>query len=152
MSRRVLSWSGLFLIGALIGFGIAWALATPKQIRSDRTSRDVTRSAVEITISATIDGSERFIFTRDTAWDDHGHWQPPRDVLFNGTPWEDLSQAPAGWAELAPTLELKKAIITVRNGRDIIALEPTTEGFDLYFADTQMGSAKYSATISIPIK
>ena len=99
-----------------------------------------------------IDGSERFIFTQDTAWNNHGHWQAPKDVLFNGTPWDDLSQAPPGWAALAPTLDLGKAAITVRNGRDIIALETTKEGFDLYFADTHMGAAKYSVTISIPRK
>jgi len=145
-------WSGLFVIGSLIGFGIAWALGSLKHRRDGRTSADAPRSAVEVTISATIDGSERFIFTRDSAWDDHGRWQPPKDVMFNETPWVDLSQAPPGWAEMAPALDLRKAVITVRNGRDIIALEPTAEGFDLYFADTHMGSAKYSVTISIPRK
>jgi hypothetical protein len=140
----------LFLIGALIGFGIAWALGTLKHRRGDSISVDEPRGAVEITISATIDGSERFIFTHNSAWDDHGRWQPPKDVMFNDTPWEDLSQAPPGWTELSPTLDLRKAAITVRNGRDTIALEPTAEGFDLYFADTHMGSAKYSVTISIP--
>jgi hypothetical protein len=85
-------------------------------------------------------------------WNDHGHWQEPKDVLFNGKPWEDLSRAPTGWLELAAKLDLSKARITTRNGRDIIALEPTAEGFDLYMADTFMGAAKYSVTISIPLK
>ena len=151
MSSRVVLWSGLFAVAALLGFAIAWAVGGARQ-RGDGSSVTTLRGAVEITIAATIDGSERFIFTRDSVWDDHGRWQPPKDVLFNGTPWEDLTQAPAGWPELAPTLDLHKAVITVRNGRDVIALEATTEGFDLYFADTQMGSAKYSVTISIPRK
>ena len=146
MSKRIVLWPALFLVGALIGF------TTLKHRGGSSAPVDPSRGAVEITISATVDGSERFIFTRDTAWNDHGRWQAPKDVLFNDTPWEDLSQAPSGWVELAPKLDLSKATITVRNGRDIIALEPTPEGFDLYFADTQMGSAKYSVTISIPRK
>ena len=138
------------MAGALIGFAIAWAVTALRAQRGREVFPDTVRNAVEIILSATVDGSERFIFTRDTAWNEHGHWQPPKEVLFNGQSWDDLSQAPSGWAEFAATLDLNKAAITARNGRDMIALEPTVEGFDLYMADTQMGSAKYSVTISIP--
>ena len=108
--------------------------------------------AAELTLTATLDGSERFIFTRDNVWNEHGRWAPPTEVFINGQPWEDLSRAPESWAEFAASLDLNKATILTRNGRDIIALEPTAEGFDLYVADTQMGAAKYSVTISIPRK
>jgi hypothetical protein len=148
--KKVLLWSGLFVVGTLIGFELAWLLSRFQRSGENGAPIASKRGSVEITLSATVDGSERFIFTRDTAWDDHGRWQSPRDVLLNGQLWEDLSQSPPGWTELAATLDLSKAAITVRNGRDIIALEPTPEGFDLYMADTQMGSANYSVTISIP--
>jgi len=142
---------GLFLLNVLLGLAIALLIKTsPNRSHAPLAVRPA--GAVELSLSATVDGSERFIFTRDNVWDQHGHWQPPTEVLFNGQPWEDLSQGPAGWAEFAANLDLNKATILTRNGRDIIALEPTAEGFDLYIADTQMGAAKYSVTISIPRK
>ena len=107
---------------------------------------------VTITISATIDGSDRFIFTRDIAYNDHSRWSPPQKVVFNGQPWEDLSQPPPGWSELVKDLELGKARILTRKGRDLIALESTPDGFDVYFADTQMGAGNYEVTISVPRK
>jgi hypothetical protein len=73
-------------------------------------------------------------------------------VLFNGVPWPDLTQQPEGWPEFAAPLDLPRAVITARQSRDIIALESTAEGFDLYFADTQMGAGQYSVTVSIPRK
>ncbi len=151
MTKRVLLWSGLFLLGVLVGFAITSFLGF-MQRRSDRPLTPASQGAAELTLIATIDGSERFIFTRHNIWNEHGRWSPPTDVLFNGQPWEDLSQAPDGWTEFVEKLDLTKATILTRNGRDVIALEPTTEGFDLYIADTQMGAAKYSVTISIPWK
>jgi len=68
------------------------------------------------------------------------------------TQFPDLSQPPAGWPELARNLDLTKAKIVARKGRDVIALVPAPEGFDLYFADTPMGSGTYEVTISIPQK
>jgi hypothetical protein len=73
-------------------------------------------------------------------------------VLFNGEPWMDLSTPPPQWDKLARTLDLPRAELIQRKGRDIIALERTADGFDLYFADTQMGAADYEATISVPVK
>jgi len=105
-----------------------------------------------LTLSATIDGSDRFIFTRDHVWNDHGKWDPPKKILFNGEPWEDLSQAPPNWPEFAEALELSKAAIVMRDGRDFVSLERTAEGFDIYFADTPMGAGQYAVTISIPRK
>ncbi|HEY0548233.1 MAG TPA: hypothetical protein VGF13_01450, partial [Verrucomicrobiae bacterium] len=131
MTKRVPLWSGLFVLGALFGFAMAFLLGIA---RSRHVSPLATsfRSAAELTLIANIDGSERFIFTRDNAWDEHGRWSAPKEVFLNGQRWEDLSQAPDGWAEFAANLDLSKAAILTRNGRDVIALEPTAEGFDLY--------------------
>src|SRR5436190_17800829 len=140
VTKRVLLCSGLFLLGVLIGFAIAFLV--PRS-RSGSPPATHVPGAAELTLTAIIDGSERFIFTRDNVWNEHGQWSPPKEVVLNGQPWEDLSHAPDGWGEFAANLDLNKAKILTRNGRDIIALEPTAEGFDLYVADTQMGSAKY---------
>ena len=133
-----------------MGFGLArlW----PKPVAKESVHQTETGRALTITISALVDGSERFVFTRDNVWDEHGHWQIPKEVTFNGEPWPDLSAPPPQWDKLAANLDLTKAVLLQRKGRDIIALEKTAEGFDLYFADTQMGAAVYEATISIPLK
>jgi hypothetical protein len=73
-------------------------------------------------------------------------------VTFNGEVWDDLSQPPAGWSEMAKDLDLRGARIIAREGRDVIALETTTEGFDLIFADTHMGAGHYSVNIAVPKK
>ena len=151
MIKRVLLWLGLFLSGVLFGLAIAFLLRFAQPAMSRPTVPRV-EGVAELTLTATIDGSERFIFTHDNVWNEHGRWSPPTGVEFNGQPWVDLSQAPEGWTQFAANLDLRKATISTRIGRDIIALEPTAEGFDLYVADTQMGAAKYSITISIPRK
>jgi len=103
-----------------------------------------------IRISAKVDGSERFIFTpRHVRWE-HRFWSRPTDVTFDGEPWADLSHSPSGWQDLSRHLDLSKAWIVKRQGRDVVALEQTAEGFDLYFCDSPNGSAFYEVTIAVP--
>jgi hypothetical protein len=152
--KHVFAGFGLLLVGIGLGFGLSMLLREPKlshPITSQETGTS-SSNVVTITLSAIIDGSERFIFTPDNVWDEHGRWQPPRDVLFNGEPWTDLSTPPPQWDKISRNLDLVRAELVQRKGRDIIALERTAGGFDLYFADTQMGAAVYEATISIPMK
>ncbi len=99
---------------------------------------------------ASVDGSGRMIFTPESARYEHKHWTPPWNVTLNGEAWTQLDQTPAGWAALASQLDLPRARIVERTGRDVIALEPTAAGFDLYLSDTPNGAADYSATIAIP--
>ena len=151
--KRFLLWSFLFLTGLALGFALAcFRRGSNSDPESSASASTPPRAPVLITVSAVVDGSDRFIFTRDNVWNEHGKWQGPQNVLFNGEPWTDLSMPPTGWAELAKDLDLTRATLMVRKGRDVIALEPTAEGFELYFADTPMGGAEYSATISIPRK
>ena len=138
---------GLFLAGVVFGVGIA---RPPDSWRGQRKTAAATNAPVTITLSAIIDGSDRFIFTPDVAYDEHARWGIPKNVVFNRQPWVDLSQPPPGWTELVPGLDLNKASILTRKGRDVIALEPTPAGFDIYFADTQMGAGPYEVTISVP--
>lgn len=149
MAKRILIGSGLFLAGVLIGFEVAWLFGFVRPHSGDGPAPRATGGTVELTLSGTIDGSDRFIFTRDNVVNEHGRWAPPKDLLFNGAPWPDLTQPPDGWLEFAAPLDLTRAAITTRQSRDIIALEPTADGFDLYFADTQMGAGHYSVTIAI---
>jgi hypothetical protein len=101
-------------------------------------------------LTATVDGSGRIIFNGDSARYEHKFWSPPWNVTFDGEAWTDLSQTPAGWNNLSRQLDLPRAHIVSRSGRDVIALEPTAEGFDLYLNDTPNGADNYEVTIAIP--
>jgi len=155
VTKRLLVWTGLFLAGVLIGFEVAWVIGlvkNPPRPRGQNTAASANESEVIVTLTALIDGSDRFVFTRDGLHDEHGRWASPANVFFNGEPWDDLSQTPLAWLALAPQLDLSRARISSREGRDMIALERTADGFDIVFADTQMGAANYSVSISVPRK
>ncbi|MGA3171026.1 MAG: hypothetical protein ABSE62_08415 [Chthoniobacteraceae bacterium] len=118
---------------------------------SDDLSDDLSDGQSKILqISATIDGSDRIVFSGQTVRLEHKYWDMPRNIKFDGKPWTDLSHTPPGWSDIAAHLDLTKAHIISRRGRDVIALETTRRGFDLYFCDSPNGAADYSVTISIP--
>jgi len=101
-------------------------------------------------IAATVDGSGRIIFTRQAVRYVHKHWEGPTNMVFDGEPWPNLSRTPAAWRDVADRLDLTKAWIVKRKGRDVIALENTPDGFDLYLCDSPNGTAEYEVTIAIP--
>lgn len=101
-------------------------------------------------ITAYVDGSGRFIFTNQKVRYEHRNWEPPVDVSFGGEAWSNLSATPAVWRMIGSQLNLREAKIVSRKGRDIIALEHTAEGFDLYLCDSPNGGADYEVTIAIP--
>lgn len=102
-----------------------------------------------LTISGTIDGSEKFTFTQDGVKWVHLHWSEPDDMTFRGKPWNNPRKTPAQWAEFAH-LDLPHARIVRRQGRDVVAQEPTASGFVLYLVDSPNGAGNYSVTIAIP--
>lgn len=102
-----------------------------------------------LTISGLIDGSEKFTFTHDGVKWRHLHWSPPSSMEFDGKSWTRLGETPEGWRRFA-SHDLVRATIVRRHGRDVIALEPTSEGFILYMDDSPNGADHYSATIAIP--
>jgi hypothetical protein len=102
-----------------------------------------------VSITANVDGSGRFIFTGGSVHYEHNFWSRPTEVTFNGEAWRDLDRTPSGWRDLS-RLDLSRAWIVKRRGRDIVALEHTVGGFDLYFCDSPNGSADYAVTIAIP--
>jgi hypothetical protein len=103
-----------------------------------------------VRLAATVDGSERIAFTRGKTSYEHKHWGKPTNVRFDGTPWPNMETTPAAWAEYSHQLDLTKAKIVKREGRDVIALEHTPDGFDLYLCDSPDKSGDYEVTIAIP--
>lgn len=101
-------------------------------------------------LSAHCDGSGRIVFTREDVRYEHRHWAPLRKVLFDGEPWTNLRKTPVVWSDYGSRLDLTRAWVVDRKGRDVIALERTADGFDLYLSDSPNGGAEYSVTIAIP--
>jgi hypothetical protein len=102
-----------------------------------------------LTISGLIDGSEKFTFTPDAVQWRHLHWSTPSSMKFDGKSWTRLGETPDGWSRFTGH-DLAKATIVRRHGRDVIALESTSDGFILYMDDSPNGASYYSATIAIP--
>jgi hypothetical protein len=103
-----------------------------------------------LTITANVDGSGKFVFTPQDAHYEHLNWSPPTNVAINGEPWGELGHTPDAWRRFSDGLDLTHARIVERQGCDVIALEPTAKGFDLYMDDSPNGSADYSVVIAIP--
>ncbi|MDB5385187.1 MAG: hypothetical protein JWM11_833, partial [Planctomycetaceae bacterium] len=103
-----------------------------------------------VRIAATVDGSGRIVFTRGKVFYEHKHWDLPSNVRFDGAPWSGLETTPAPWTDYGSQLDLTKAWVVKRQGRDLVALEHTPDGFDLYLSDSPDGSADYEVTIAIP--
>jgi hypothetical protein len=116
----------------------------------DAPSTDRAAQPKLLRISATVDGSGRMIFTRDSLTYAHLHWSPPTNVVIDGEDWSDLDTTPPAWADIAEHLDLTKAWIVKRSGRDVIALEHTPDGFDLYLSDSPNGRADYEVIIALP--
>ena len=120
--------------------------------REDATTFDdaVDAQPKLLRISGRFDGSGRITFSRDEVRYVHNHWARPSRVLFDGEPWTKLNRTPAAWRDLGDRLDLSKAWIVKRQGRDVIALEHTPDGFDVYFSDSPNGAADYAVTLAIP--
>ena len=149
------------LIPALVCLGLALPLvvdrssiarsAPPESGPGDSSVSDVLDAQPKlIQIRGTIDGSGKIACTRETVRYIHKQWQSPTNLVFGGEPWADLDQTPKMWPELARSLDLTRAWVVQREGRDTIALEQTPDGFDLYLCDSPNGSAPYEVTIAIP--
>ena len=73
-------------------------------------------------ITANVDGSDRIIFTSQDVRYEHKFWLAPTEVTFDGKPWSELDQTPSGWSQFSKGLDLSRAWIVEREGRDVIAL------------------------------
>jgi hypothetical protein len=145
----------LFLVGIAL-----WTVNAPAEdaepaARAPRSAREASSDVVDaqpqlIRIEANVDGSGRILFRKGKAVYEHKHWSPPEMVYFDGAPWTNLAATPPSWADYGARLDLTNAWIVKRKGRDVIALEPTPDGFDLYLNDSPNGAAHYEVTIAVP--
>lgn len=101
-------------------------------------------------ITANVDGSGRMLFSPERVSYEHFNWQLPSDVTINGRPWPNLNESPADWPEFSRGLDLRQARVVSREGRDVIALEITPDGFAVYLCDSPNGAGPYEMTIAIP--
>jgi len=154
--KTLLQTAVLLIFAATMGAG---ALVPVKEDSNARDTRNDASANIDdkiaaqpklLRISANVDGSGRIIFTRDGVRYEHKYWDEPTDVSFDGEPWEDLSKTPPAWQDVVSHLDLTKAWIVKRQGRDVIALEQTPDGFDLYLCDSPNGAERYEVTIAIP--
>lgn len=122
-------------------------VGSPMQTREGGTSPVWT-----VTLSAVVDGSGVFTFSEDSVTYTHRHWEPPKHVLFNGKPWENLRISPKEWTLQRGKLDLSHAWLIRRQGRDVVALEKTATGFTVHVADSPNGADSYSLTIAIPLR
>jgi hypothetical protein len=143
-SRLVLA---LLLAASLPSFGLTAA----EPVLLPEAPDELTEAQPKlIKITATVDGSGRIIFTRQGVSYQHKSWARPTNVTFAGEPWTNLASTPPAWSECVAHLDLSKAWIVKRKGRDTIALEQTPDGFDLYLCDAPNGSSTYEVTLAIP--
>jgi hypothetical protein len=142
--KRSLATLGLAL---LVGMGCA---SEHHRHGSRRLSSSEIADAEILKISALVDGSGFIEFTPQSVRYHHLNWQPPVDVTFDGEQWQNLDQTPTSWSDNGRQLDLSRAQIVQRKGRDVIALERTEAGFDLYLDDSPNGSGQYEVTIAIP--
>jgi hypothetical protein len=126
-------------------------LTAPETLILPEAPDDATEAQPKlIKITATVDGSGRIIFTRQGVCYQHKSWSKPTNVTFGGEPWTNLATTPPAWSDCAAHLDLSKAWIVKRKGRDTIALEQTPDGFDLYLCDAPNGASYYEVMLAIP--
>lgn len=150
---KILLQTILFLFVSVVFAADDLTTDTPKvqSFESASSGNDVMDAQPKLLrITARIDGSGRIIFTRDSVRYEHKHWDQPENVVFDGEPWPNLSRTPVAWSEISKHLDLSRAWIVNRKGRDVIALEHTPAGFDLYLCDSPNGAAEYEVLLAIP--
>ena len=141
----------LGLVVPLIAERSSTARSAPPESGPGDSASDVLDAQPKlIQIRGTIDGSGKICCTREAVRYVHKQWSPPKNLVFGGEPWTKLDETPKIWPELAKSLDLARAWVVQREGRDTIALEQTPDGFDLYLCDSPNGSADYEVTIAIP--
>ncbi len=99
-----------------------------------------------------IDGSDRIRITREGAFWEHVNWGWPAGmVTVNGSQWnpeeKNYLTTTGAVAFLPETYSLDSASLEIVEGRDMIALERTTNALMVYLDDTPPGAAPYEFKI-----
>lgn len=105
-----------------------------------------------LTFEGPIDGSDRVVITPTEARWENVHWGTVRGVvLLNGIPWEPRVQPvlknDGATRFLPPGVDLSKARLVFRSGRDFAGIEPGPDGLVLRFVDSPNGPASYKLVV-----
>jgi hypothetical protein len=110
-------------------------------------------SPVTLVFEGMIDGSDRIVITDAGARWENVHWGAPAGVVkMNGFSWEPRSQPflPNEGQEpfLPHDVDLSRARLVSRSGRDYCGIEPGVDGLVLRFVDSPNGAAPYRMVIA----
>lgn len=110
------------------------------------------RRYAELSIRATIDGSDEILVTSEKATWRHRHWGWPRgEVLLNDTPWDPRRRPElpnAGETRFLPEgVDFATARVVRVVGRDLAAVETAADRLIVRFADTPVGTDVYEVVI-----
>lgn len=102
-----------------------------------------------LTISAKVDGSGKFIIKKDQITYTHLHWGKPENVLIDGKKWENLDEPFKISKEFSGAINLQKAKVLKKKGRDVVAMEKDDDSLVVYFDDSPNGSDEYEIVIAL---
>jgi len=110
------------------------------------------RPFAELSIRATIDGSDDILVTAEQATWLHRHWGWPRgEVLLNDTSWDPRRRRALpneGSTRYLPEgVDLGSARVVHATGRDLVAVETADDHLLIRFADTPVGAGVYEIVI-----
>jgi hypothetical protein len=99
-----------------------------------------------------VDGSDKIVITRDGAlWNHINRDWPHGAVTINGTQWKPQQKnyvTTTGTSKFLPeTFSLDSVTLETIQGRDIIALERSTNALIVYLNDTPIGPGEYEFNI-----
>lgn len=106
----------------------------------------------ELSIRATIDGSDEILVTAEKATWRHRHWGWPRgEVLLNDTPWDPQRKREIpneGSTRYLPEgVDFASARVVHTRGRDVAAVEIAADRLIVRFVDTPVGARVYEVVI-----
>jgi hypothetical protein len=99
-----------------------------------------------------VDGSDKIVITHDGALWSHVNWRWPLGlVVINDTRWNPEQKnymTSVGASKFLPeTFSLESASLEKIEGRDVIALERSTNALIVYLDDTPPGASEYEFTV-----
>jgi hypothetical protein len=103
---------------------------------------------IVLDIKANIDGCDVLHLSQTGAKWEHRLFQWPSDVSVNGNAWDITAQPTLSKTGLDDADFLSAKIVN-RSGRDIIAMENSTRGLDIYFDDGPPGADAYEIQIAM---
>jgi len=113
---------------------------------------DPVRPYAELSLRATVDGSEEIVVTREAMTWHHRHWGWPQGpVLVNDRSWDPRTKpvlANTGAdAYLPPDVDLSTARVVRAVGRDLASVDVLEDRLVIHLVDTPVGSDLYEVVI-----